>query len=335
MNSDFYLRKFFEDRDITKLNAIDIYKPTSLKIKKIHNCSWISGCHQFYAETGFMHSLSYPNTGIAYKNLMLNNHQFISPSSYNQISYFKSSNINQQNLVLSTTPDCYNYWHWMMDCILKILVLLDTTNIPVQDINLHFCGISKLKQFQIETLEIIGIGISQLYFHERGVRLLESWAVSLPSPISHSTTMIHLLRKYMSTTIDQQTVFSDSFSNKLFVERGNSNNYRDIKNIDELRTIFTNLGFLSINPGSMSINDQINYFSKAKYIVGTHGSAFLNMIYSNSSTVIEFFLSGYCPLHEYSLANNLNHRYITVTASQQRIIDINTINCLLENLKLK
>ena len=52
-----------------------------------------------------------------------------------------------------------------------------------------------------------------------------------------------------------------------------------------------------------SIYNQAYLFSNAKFIVGPHGSAFVNMIWCNpSTTILELFGPGYFSAHDYILA---------------------------------
>lgn len=54
-------------------------------------------------------------------------------------------------------------------------------------------------------------------------------------------------------------------------------------------TLFTELrklGFVAIEPGALSFRDQIRIFSEAEIVVGLHGSAFANIIFSRPGCIV-------------------------------------------------
>ena len=71
---------------------------------------------------------------------------------------------------------------------------------------------------------------------------------------------------------------------KLFIKR--SSNYRKLLNELEIESILEQNGFCSLDPGTLSISEQINIFSQAEIIVGSSGAAMTNIIWCNEGTQV-------------------------------------------------
>ena len=74
-------------------------------------------------------------------------------------------------------------------------------------------------------------------------------------------------------------------------------------------------GFVLVDPGTMTVADQIRTFANADVIVATHGAALANLTFATpGSTVIELFPVG-CLLPDYwrlvSGIPGVNYRYLT------------------------
>ena len=74
---------------------------------------------------------------------------------------------------------------------------------------------------------------------------------------------------------------------KLFVSRAQWNsNGRVMTNEAELSSALSRLGFVSVAPHSMGIDEQIDVFSGASVIVGASGSAMFNVVFSKPGTKV-------------------------------------------------
>lgn len=73
---------------------------------------------------------------------------------------------------------------------------------------------------------------------------------------------------------------------KIFISRKNYNNPR-LVNEKEVVELFYQYGFEIIYPEDLSFNEQVKLFSSSKYVAGSTGAAFTNIIYCpNKTTVI-------------------------------------------------
>lgn len=70
---------------------------------------------------------------------------------------------------------------------------------------------------------------------------------------------------------------------KIFISRRNNNNKR-LVNEKEVIELFSHYGFEIIYPEDLSFYDQVKVFSGAKYIAGSTGAAFTNILYCPNKT---------------------------------------------------
>lgn len=97
---------------------------------------------------------------------------------------------------------------------------------------------------------------------------------------------------------------------KLFINRKESTG-RTISNFKAIEPILLKNNFVILYLEDLNIAEQIEFFSKAKVIVGIHGAGLTNMIFSyrNKPKILEVTASDYIPTHYYWLANSFSFEY--------------------------
>jgi len=96
--------------------------------------------------------------------------------------------------------------------------------------------------------------------------------------------------------------------NRIFISRANTR-WRRMINEDELFEALKAHGFNKYYPEHMSIEEQIELFYDADYVVGIYGSAQTNIIFSHQIKVLEIFTTEYFLPNFYYLAKSLGHTY--------------------------
>ena len=80
----------------------------------------------------------------------------------------------------------------------------------------------------------------------------------------------------------------------LYVTRGSGPNTRRLVDEPDLWPRLERRGFVRIDPGTMSVRDQIDHFAAADVVVGLHGAALTNLIFIRPGTrVLEIFAPSY------------------------------------------
>jgi capsular polysaccharide biosynthesis protein len=109
---------------------------------------------------------------------------------------------------------------------------------------------------------------------------------------------------------------------RIYVTRGPSANNRSVLNEGEVTGLLEHRGFVLVDPGAMTVADQIRTFANAEVVVATHGAALANLAFvSPGATVIELFPAG-CLLPDYwrlvSGVPGVHYRYLSAHGKPPR-----------------
>jgi glycosyl transferase family 61 len=115
----------------------------------------------------------------------------------------------------------------------------------------------------------------------------------------------------------------------IFVTRGPSANNRTVTNEAEVLTRLVARGFVALDPGRMSVVEQIRAFAAAPVIVAPHGAALANIAFASpGSAVIELFPAG-CLLPDFWRmacgVPGLTYRYLSAPGGPRRPTRARTI----------
>ena len=176
-----------------------------------------------------------------------------------------------------------NYFHFLFDIIIKIKLV--ETKYSLNEIN-YFYMPGKF-EWQKKILSIFKIKENQLidsrrYRHvtaDRIIALNHPWynKGNVQNEISNIPDWIifYLRNKFLE--------FSKKFdcSDKIFIDRSDSNyNHCKIVNNQEVIDFLKKKGFESYQISKLNFFEQIYLFNNAKIIIGPHGAAFSNIIFS-------------------------------------------------------
>jgi capsular polysaccharide biosynthesis protein len=90
---------------------------------------------------------------------------------------------------------------------------------------------------------------------------------------------------------------------RLYLTRGDRPNTRRYVNEGTLWPALEKLGFYRLDPGTLSVQEQINYFSRAEVIVSPHGAALTNLVFARPDVrVLELFANDYVHLGLWAIA---------------------------------
>lgn len=202
-----------------------------------------------------------------------------------------------------------NYYHYLMDVITKLGVLEQAPSIPMPD---RWYASVTGPPFQRQLLELAGVPADAVidavaHPHVRADVLV----VPAPPEMTEKNPpwAVEWLRERLLPKVDLTGP-----RQRIYVTRGPSANNRTVLNDEEVTALLAERGFVMVDPGSMSVADQIRTFANAEVIVATHGAALANLIFASpGSTVVELFPAG-CLLPDYwrlaSGVPGLTYRYL-------------------------
>ncbi|MGH7884442.1 MAG: glycosyltransferase family 61 protein, partial [Thermodesulfobacteriota bacterium] len=194
------------------------------------------------------------------------------------------------------------YYHWMFD-ILPRINLLQRSNI-----NVDAYIINNSLNFQKESLKIIGLPQDKIINPNQNSHFIieELIVPSLPGASNIVTKeSCDFLRK---------TFIKSSYKSSLnlYLSRKDAATRR-IVNEDETISLLEKYDFKIITLDNLTVEEQVDIFSRAKIIVGPHGAGFSNIVFCNSGAdIIELMPENYFNPCFWSISNaiSLNHKII-------------------------
>jgi len=185
--------------------------------------------------------------------------------------------------VLATRGDS-NYYHFLHDCLPRVSVLEQCPEVAPPD----RWYVPQATRFQRELLELFGVPAG-LVVDSAAVPHVRAECLVVPGVAStierNPPWVANLLRERLCPP-DLQRVPG----RHLYLTRGEARNNRMVVNEAEVLALLTPLGFEAVDPGELSVRDQIRTFAEADVIVAPHGAALANLVFcSPGSALLELF----------------------------------------------
>ena len=187
-----------------------------------------------------------------------------------------------------------------------------------------------LEKFLPANVKIKYVNIGHLYSIEKYVY------TSFMNPIFSA----YLPRKYLKYFLFKTLPNRPSTKNKkIYISRSKAARRRVI-NEHEVMGLLRQYGFEKYCLEDMPLQDQIDLFHDANFVVGPHGAGFVNLIFSDSIKVIEMFGIPYVKPNYYLLSKARGHEYLPLCFNEKFIgddfyVDIERLHDKLKKLSLK
>jgi capsular polysaccharide biosynthesis protein len=204
-----------------------------------------------------------------------------------------------------TTRGVDNYYHFLTDVLPRLAVLEQAHMVPDRYL------VNRRTRFQRDLLDLVGIGPDRVIAsvevpHLRADELLVG---SLPD--SHLRTPPWIVEWLRARLLPEA---SAPPRRRLYVTRGDRPHTRRVDNEREVLDVLEPLGFDVVDPGVLSVAEQVSSFAQAEMVVGPHGAGLTNIAFCPSgATVIELFPPDYVNPCYWNLAaqvDGLRYRYL-------------------------
>lgn len=201
-----------------------------------------------------------------------------------------------------------NYYHWMLEFLPKISVLLDPENRPFSEVfeDARILLPSNPSSWMIQSLQMIGIGEEQL-FRTSAEQLQVDKLIFIPefgTLYSLPAWGVSWLRKSFSPYM----IPPETSNKRIYISRRKAAT-RHVENEDQVLQMLSKYGFRDVVLEEMSLADQIALFSQAEIIVGPHGAGFSNIVFSTGATLIDIFEPSHVNCCFYMLCHDFGHHY--------------------------
>ena len=183
-----------------------------------------------------------------------------------------------------------NYYHFLFDVLPRLAVLERSGLAPVDR-----WYVPTGTAFQRELLEMLGIDAivdATAHPHVRAETLV------VPGPPAMTELNPPWVVGFLRDRLLPQAEVRGP-RRRLYVTRGSGANNRMVSNEAAVRGLLTARGFEPVDPGVLSVREQVEAFAAAEVIVAPHGAALANLAFAApGATVIELFPAG-CLLPDY------------------------------------
>ncbi len=156
------------------------------------------------------------------------------------------------------------------------------------------------------SLAKFGINSDQIVFLPRKSNIKVCEAAILPSYKTHPD-LLNELRDILTKDVNDT-----NFGEKIYISR-EEQALRFVENEEEVKALLEKYGFKKIIAEKFSYQQQVEIFSKAKYVVSPHGAGLTNMLFMPENSVILEMASDPYPeklvTDYYKLSSMIGHKY--------------------------
>ena len=205
--------------------------------------------------------------------------------------------------VLCRKPGFENYGHWSIEMF--PLVLLARRHLGICDINVNRPG-AMLSRVMNRMLDLIEQPSDKVIWSDGSPAYFERLIV-IDGMTRHGTFMSPIAPALLRTL--EGRIAERKTDRKLFITRGASPK-RKLINEDSLWQKYRDKGFTKVDPGLLSLDEQISFFRDANEVVGVIGAALTNLVFCKAGTEVTIWVPDAMPdTFFWFLCQHLNLQY--------------------------
>lgn len=188
---------------------------------------------------------------------------------------------------LATRGGSGNYYHFLLDVLPRYGVFEET--MPGRTADALYVPAST--RWQQDLLELVGLGdhVRVETHKHRAVSADRLVVPCLPNPkeVAPRATVDWLRSRLPAHDVGDKP-------RRVYVTRGSRPNTRRLVQEEALMERLEERGFVRIEPGGMSVRDQIDHYAAAEVVVAPHGAALTNLVFAAPGVrVLEMFPAEY------------------------------------------
>ena len=190
-------------------------------------------------------------------------------------------------VALATRGGSGNYYHFLLDVLPRFGVFEET--MPGRRADALY--VPNGAAWQRDLLDLVGLGDHTIVQTraDRAVSADHLVVPSLPNPleVAPRSTVDWLRSRLVPHDVTDKP-------KRIYVTRGSARNTRRIVQEEALFELLQQRGFVRIEPGGMSVRDQIDHYAAAEVVVAPHGAALTNLVFARPGVkVLEIFPASY------------------------------------------
>lgn len=208
---------------------------------------------------------------------------------------------------LATAAGERNYYHFLLEVMPRWAVVRQI----LPDVDVDAVYMPTAHQYERDLLVIAGIDPGAVIATGE-VPAIRASRLLVPGYPNVGEMQPRWLADWVRQTF--KPVDTASRPSRLFVTRGSGPNTRRLVEGPAVEAMLAERGFVTIDPGSMSVQEQIDHFAAADVIVGIHGAAMTNLVFSPPGVrILELFAPRYVKHCFWALSRNIpdsRYRYL-------------------------
>lgn len=234
-------------------------------------------------------------------------------------------------LTLSTRGGSANYYHFLLDVLPRWGVFRESMPGRMADALYIPSGARYQKQFLsmlgLDTIPIIETG------KHRAVKADTLLVPCMPNPdlVAPRWTVDWLREQFPTKDVANAP-------RRLYLTRGDRPNTRRLVEESDLWPLLEKLGFVRVDPGSLTVQEQIDWFAAAEVIVAPHGAALANLAFCSPGVrILELFAPNYVNVCYWNISENIEgarYHYLVGGDADSRPAD-SPMNGVLTDISLK
>ena len=212
-------------------------------------------------------------------------------------------------LVLAARATGDNYYHFLIDALPRLGLLEDA--LPGALAGVDAVLVDATTRYQRELADLLGLDRFRQLHPRRGLHLRAD-RMLVPSLPNTSTVVAPRTTQWLREALPPRT--TAGLPERLYVTRGTTPHTRRVVREEELRERLVRRGFTVLDPGRLSVQEQIDHFAAARVVVAPHGAALTNLTFCRPGVrLLELFAPGYLNPGYWSILSNVEdsgYRYL-------------------------
>ena len=224
-----------------------------------------------------------------------------------------SEEVDGTLLALAARATVGNYYHFLMDALPRLGILDEALPGVRPDAYL----VDTTTRYHRELIGLLGLDSARLVSPARG-RSMRAQRLLVPSLPNSSTLAAPATTAWLNHNLPPRDTRDKPAL--LYITRGHTKNTRRVVREDEIVRSLTKRGFVSVDPGALSVQEQIDHFAAARVIVAPHGAALTNLNFCRPGVrLLEMFAPGYLNPGYWSIVGNIegsHYRYLVAPTAR-------------------
>ncbi|MDQ6523324.1 glycosyltransferase family 61 protein [Nocardioides sp. LHD-245] len=216
--------------------------------------------------------------------------------------------------VLAARGTGHNYYHFLIDALPR-LGMLDAAHPGLRP---DRWVVDTATRYQRELIAMLGLEEDRLVAPGPGFSL-QARRLLVPSLPNVSTLVSPETSAWLRDRLPPRAAAS-GLPERVYVTRGTTPNTRRMVHEQAVVALLRRRGFAVVDPGTLSVQEQIDHFAAARVVVAPHGAALTNLVFARDGVrVLELFAPTYLNGGYWSIVGNIpESRYRYVVADGPR-----------------